>query len=327
MKYLKTIGFNSNQPIGRGFNYPYDTAMSSDGRIFVLNRSGSANNKGMRIQICTFDEDWLGEFGNGTFERPVSMAFDGRDLLYLTDEILNEIKVFDNEGNLVRKLGSNGNGGGTLRGPAGIAVDKEDNLYVVEQYSNQVHKLTRDGESILMWGEEGSGDGQFNLPWGVTLDSEGNVYVADWRNDRIQKFTAEGRHLLQWGSEGDGEGQFNRPSSVAVNDDGLIVVADWGNERVQVLSPDGSFHMFLLGEGALSKWALEWLEVNQDEFQARKGSDLVIGDLPAHLRTPYHIGSQTDQLFWGPVSVKLDQDGRLYVTEHSRHRIQIYESS
>jgi len=35
MKYLKTIGLNSNQPIGRGFNYPYDTAMSSDGRILL----------------------------------------------------------------------------------------------------------------------------------------------------------------------------------------------------------------------------------------------------------------------------------------------------
>ena len=24
MRYLKTIGFNSNQPIGRGFNYAHD---------------------------------------------------------------------------------------------------------------------------------------------------------------------------------------------------------------------------------------------------------------------------------------------------------------
>ena len=324
MRYVKSIGFNSNQPIGRGFNFPYDTARSGDGRIFVLNRSGSISGLGNRIQICTFDEEWLGEFANGTLAKPVSIAFDSTDRLYLTDEVLNEIKVFDSEGQPVRSWGSNGNGAG-LSGPAGIAVDGDDNLYVVEQYSSQVHKMTPEGESILKWGEEGSGEGQFNLPWGVTLDADGNVYVADWRNDRIQKFTADGEYLASFGEPGEGEGQLHRPSSVAVSDDGMVIVADWGNERVQVFSPDGGFHQMLRGEGALSKWATEWLEVNPDEFGARKRSDLELGDLPKHLLTPYHVGSQTDQLFWGPVSVKIDSDGRLYVTEHSRHRIQVYE--
>ena len=159
----------------------------------------------------------------------------------------------------------------------------------------------------------------------MTLDADGNVYVADWRNDRIQKFTADGEYLASFGEPGEGEGQLHRPSSVAVSDNGMVVVADWGNERVQVFSPDGGFHQMLHGEGALSKWATEWLEVNPDEFGARKRSDLELGDLPEHLLTPYHVGSQTDQLFWGPVSVKIDSDGRLYVTEHSRHRIQVYE--
>ena len=172
MRYVKSIGLNSNQPIGRGFNYPYDTARSSDGRIFVLNRSGSTNHAGMRIQICTYDEEWLGEFGNGTFRLPVAMAFDSVDLLYLTDEALNEIKVFNSDGELVRKWGSGGNGA-ALDGPAGVVIDKDDNLYVVEQHSSQVHKMSPEGESLLRWGEEGAGPGQFNLPWGVTLDSDG----------------------------------------------------------------------------------------------------------------------------------------------------------
>ena len=38
------------------------------------------------------------------------------------------------------------------------------------------------------------------------------------------------------------------------------------------------------------------------------------------------IASQTEAYFWGPVSVTLDDDGRLYVVEHSRHRVQVYLS-
>ena len=332
MRYLKTIGIKTNQPVGRGFLFPYDTTFSGDGRIFILNRGRVSQPVGTRIQICTFEEEYLGEFGMGKgtaddqFKVPVSMAFNSQDLLYLTDEVLNEIKVFDSDGNFVDRWGSTGIDGEGLGGPSGIAIDSEDNVYVVEQCRNRVHKLTSDGKSILKWGEEGVGEGQFDMPWGVALDSESNVYVADWRNDRVQKFTAGGEFMAAFGESGEGEGQFNRPSSVAVDDDGLIYVADWGNERVQVIGPDGTFRTMLHGEATVSQWAREWLDVNQDELQARNRSDLLIKELPPHLRTPYHVGSQTESRFWGPVSVKLDQHGRLYVTEHSRARIQVYET-
>jgi hypothetical protein len=48
-------------------------------------------------------------------------------------------------------------------------------------------------------------------------------------------------------------------------------------------------------------------------------------ELPAHLNTPYHISSQTEPYFWGPVSVSLDREGRIYVTEANRHRFQVYQ--
>ena len=68
------------------------------------------------------------------------------------------------------------------------------------------------------------------------------------------------------------------------------------------------------------------MEVNPDEYDLRKQSDLLPNDLPGHLKNAYHTASQTEPVFWGPVSVKIDAKDRLYVTEHSRHRIQVYES-
>ena len=54
---------------------------------------------------------------------------------------------------------------------------------------------------------------------------------------------------------------------------------------------------------------------------------LLVKKLPEHLNSPYHIASQVEPYFWGPVSVRLDKEDRLYVTEHSRHRIQVYQKS
>ena len=340
MKSIKTIGINSNQPVGRGFNYPYDLAIlenSSDNpNIYVINRSASAASAGTRIQYFTFNEEWLGEFGNSGggdnigFVRPVCAAFDKLHNLYITDEATDEIKVFTQDGQFTEKIDLNNialdDPLNMNFGPSGLYIDAEGNIVVASRYRNQVVKITRQGFLLNSFGSIGAGPGQFDMPWGVTIDAEGCVYVADWRNDRIQKFDQEGNYIRSFGEEGDEEGQLSRPSSVAVNDCGLIAVADWGNERVQIFEQDGSVQQLLYGDAGLSQWSKEWLDVNLDEKEARNRSDLKNLVLPNHLRNNYHTASQTEHRFWGPVSVKYDSDGRLYVTEHSRHRVQVFGS-
>ena len=330
LRYLKTVGILNSRATGRGFVYPYDLAVSRDGRIFVLNRCPPIHFQAVRVEVCTLDDDYLGEFGNGygegdgQFVLPTGMAFDSEDRLHIADEGTHRISAFDTEGAFLGKWGEHGSGDGQLNGPSGIAIDSNDNAYVVDQHNHRVQVFTRDGQYIRQWGEHGHGDGQFNLPWGVTVDSEDNVYVADWRNDRIQKFTADGRFIAKFGDSGDGDGQLNRPADVAVDGEGHIYVADWGNERVQVLGPDGSFLLKLRGQATLSKWATEFMEANPDERDTRAETDLV-PPLPPELSSPYRESSQIEPYFWGAVSVTLDAEGRLYVTESNRQRFQVYE--
>jgi DNA-binding beta-propeller fold protein YncE len=332
LQYVKTIGIVNNGFNGRGFANPYDLAVSQDGRIFVLNRCDPTRAAAIRVGICTLDEEYLGEFGHGfgsgdgQFTWPVAMAFDSQERLYITDEHNHRISIFDTSGIFLGKWGTLGDDAGELNGPAGIAIDAEDHVYVVDQHNHRVQKFTTDGRYILQWGKAGTQDGQFNLPWGLAVDAQGAVYVADWRNDRLQKFTPDGQFVARFGESGQGEGQFNRPSGVAVDSEGYMYVADWGNERVQVLGPDGSFQLQLRGQATLSKWAEEFFASNPDEWQTRAISKL-IPNLPPHLNTPYHISSQTEPYFWGPVSVKLDRENRLYVPETNRHRVQIYQKS
>ena len=330
LDYLKTIGIVNNGFYGRGFANPVDLAVSKDGRIFVLNRCDPQRSPAIRVGICTLDEDYLGEFGYGTGSGDgqlvwaVAMAFDSSERLFITDEYNQRISIFDSSGKFLAKWGRPGIGEGEFNGPAGIAVDPDDNVYVVDQHNHRVQKFTADGRHLFGWGGYGDGQGQFNLPWGLTLDSQGNVYVADWRNDRIQKFGADGGFIAGFGKPGHGDGQFHRPSSVAVDLEGNIYVADWGNERVQVLGADGRFQLMLRGQATLSKWADEYFASNPEEKQDRDISNLTPA-LPEHLNTPYHISSQTEPYFWGPISVTVDGAGRLYVTETNRHRFQVYQ--
>ena len=332
LEYVKTIGLATNQ-IGRGFINPYDVAFSRDGRIFVLNHCDSARKNLMRVGIVNLDEEeYLGEFGKGSgtgddqFNSPVAMAFDTQDRLYVTDELNHRVTIIDASGKFLHKWDAAGSGDGEFNGPAGIAVDREDHVYIVDQHNSRVQKFTTAGKYLGQWGELGSRPGQFNLPWGVTTDAAGDVYVADWRNDRVQKFSPEGQFMASFGESGTGDGQFHRPSAVAVDAQGYVYVADWGNERVQVFDARGVFQLQLRGQATLSKWASDYLNVNPDERRTREMSNL-IPDLPPHLNTPHHISSQTEPYFWGPVSVRLDGHGRLFVTESNRHRFQVYQRS
>ena len=330
LDYVKTIGIVNNGLNGRGYANPYDLAVSRDGRIFVLNRCDPARASAIRVGVCNIDEDYLYEFGDGAgtgdtqFRWPVCMTFDGEEQLYITDEVNQRVTVFDRDGQFLRKWGSKGSGDGELNGPAGIAAGPDGTIYVVEQHNARVQRFSADGTFVGKWGSHGSGPGQFNLAWGVATDKSGNVYVADWRNDRIQKFTPDGDFMAAFGSSGQAEGQFQRPTSVAVDDDGYMYVSDWGNERVQVLDPDGGFQLLLRGQATDSKWAMDYFAANPEEKAERDRSNLT-PQLPPHLNAPYHISSQTEPYFWGPVSVSLDHEGRLYVVEANRHRFQVYQ--
>ena len=335
LEYVKTIGLVNVGTNGVGFANPYDIAFGRGGRIFAINRHDAPINvdpyddTSIRVGIFNFDEEYLGEFGRGFGQGegqlvlPVALAFDSRERLHVTDEHNHRVTIFDTEGKVLDTWGEFGEGDGQLNGPSGIAIDGDDNVYIADQHNHRMQRFTLDGRYVTGWGGPGDGPGRLDMPWGVTVAPDGDVYVADWRNDRIQRFTAGGEHVASYGESGDGDGHLRRPSSVAVDSEGHIYVADWGNERVQVLGSDGSFLLKLRGQATLSRWAEAWHEAEPEMMERRRRANHH-PELPPGL-TPHQVSAQTESYFWGPVSVKLDAEGRLYVTESSRHRIQVYQ--
>ena len=328
-RYSHTIGFISNRY--KGFQHPVDLALDSQGLLYVLNRVGPEVGVRIpykRITICTVDQEYLGEIstggtGDGEIWWPSALAFDSEDNLYVADEALNRVSIFSKDGRFLAKWGTQGSGFGEFDRPSGIAFDSEDNVYISDSLNHRVQKYARDGQCLGQWGEFGTGPGQFNMPWGITLDPKGDLYISDWRNDRIQKLDAAGNFLDQWGSPGDGAGQLNRPAGLSADADGNIYVADWGNERVQVLSQQGDALAEFLGDSVDSAWAQDYVLANPEEGAARRAADLEPEvDPPSEPRR--ERAANVEKLLWGPTAVKLDNQGRIYIVDSCRHRLQVY---
>ena len=325
IKYLDTVGFGADIG-GRGFHLPVDISVRADGRVYVINRS-PMHRLGIRVGICDLLHGWYGEFGSdgkadGQFTGPAAITHDSNDRIYVADEELNRITVFNADGEFESKWGELGTEPGQINGPSALKVTSDGNLLLVDHLNNRIQKMTVNGQYLYHWGSKGIAEGQFNLPWGIDTDNDENVYVADWRNDRIQRFSEDGKFIDMYGSSGSDDGLFNRPSDVAVDQDGFIYVADWGNQRVQVFDHHWNFHASLRGQATVSPWAQEYLEANADELDARSRFDPYI---EVDTDDEHEISARVEAYFWDPIAVEIDPEGRLVVADSLRHRLQIYQ--
>ena len=321
--YSHTIGRQENRS-GSGFFYPVAITRDPENQLYVVSRGSEtpAFFPCKRVTVFTVDEELVREFGtkvppeeadssapDGTFMWPTSIALDSEGIAYVADEWLNRISVFDKNGACINKWGSLGDGDGEINRPAGLAFDSDDRLYLVDSANHRVQIFTKEGKFISSWGSEGNGDGEFSYPWGIEIDHDGDVFIADWRNDRIQKFDRDGRFLMNFGSSGKGDGEFNRPTGVAVDKEGIIYVTDFKNDRVQIFNADGSYITQLTGEATLSKWGRERLELDPGMMRGRDRAQGL---------------QEREKLFYGPIAVEVDDEGRVFVVETARQRLQVY---
>ena len=315
-QYSHSIG--RNEFAGTGFRNPVDMAIGADDVVYVINRSYENRPDGVHVSVVTLDEHYISDFGSfgeddGQFTWPTSIALDSQENVYIADEWLNRISVFDKDGNFLRKWGKAGSRPGELDRPAGLAISDDGNLFLTDSRNHRIQKFTLDGKYLVHFGSLGSGQGQLNMPWGIALDKDGNVYVADWRNDRIQVFSPDGQWQASFGRPGRGVGEFNRPNGISVDKDGIIYVSDWMNNRVQILNRDGRHITTLRGDHALSQWGKDKLASNPDMVRQRA---IAVAWDPTFEKSFSH-----------PCAVKVDDHNRIAVLDHTRGRIQVYQKT
>ena len=315
--------------VGGRMAFPSAIALGSGDTVYVLLRGSEtipnvpANKatSGARIGVFTIgseagDEELVGEIGEtgdgeGQFTWPAGIALDSQENLYVTDEWLNRVSIFDKEGKFLRSWGSTGDGDGEFEGPSGIAIDQQDNVFIVDSRNHRVQKFTKDGSFLGKWGHLGSGEGELDSPWGACVDQQGFLYVADHGNHRAQKFTPEGEFVASFGTYGTDGGQLNRPSDVSVDLDGDVYICDWVNNRVQAFGPDGKFLVSFVGDAQeLGKWHQQTVEANADTQKAR--------------RRAFNLAREW--LLQMPRGVAFDPvKQRVLIADTQRRRIQIYD--
>ena len=171
----------------------------------------------------------------------------GNPIILVTEDVLNQVRIFTPGGSFIRAIGSGtaGSGAGQLNAPRDAATDSAGNVYVADYANNRIAKFSPTGAWIKAWGTGGGKNGEFRSPYGVDLDVQNNVWVADATNHRIQEFTSAGTYIRQMGTNGSLPGQFFQLRRVAVtpgvvNPD--VYGADlWGNKIERFAYANGGY--------------------------------------------------------------------------------------
>ncbi len=329
--YSHSVGRNAET--GMGFSNPIAVVLGDDDTAFVLSRGSEYisnvpwNRTGVGARVSRVnlgaqagEEEFIGEFGkygdsDGQWIWGAGIAKDSTGNMYVTDEWLNRVSVFDSQGNFLTNWSSVPDGSPGPNGVAGIAIDANDDLYLTDGRGHAILKFTKDGRFLERFGTRGSGPGELDSPWGITIDGEGFIYVADFGNHRVQKLTAEGEFVAQFGSHGTRRGQLTYPTGVAVDPEGDVYVSDWSENgweqgRVHIFDKDGKFLTSLMGDAEqLSKWAQMTVDANADYLKRRR-----------EVRT-----TEPEWRFAMPRGIKFDAErSRLLVMDTQRSRVQIY---
>jgi hypothetical protein len=218
--------------------FPRGLTSSSDGNLFVsfwksrtilrLDREGKVLGR-------------LDQRGSAPvhFERPVGIALDRFSRLWIVDESLNSVVIWDFRNDRSQAIKGEEPDVGGFRGPLGICEGPEGFMLISDYHNHRILRISLEGECRVFAGGKGRGPAQFQHPGSLyksnTVHGAGTFLVADTRNHRIQRLDSSGKFIEEAGGCGLEQGKLVLPLSVAEFDDGALAVSMWHVKRSLVL--------------------------------------------------------------------------------------------
>jgi len=215
------------------------------------------------------------------------IAIDDKGNIYLLDVQLNQLHVFDRDGNFVRAIGREGEGPGEFRRPSGAFITPEGKIAVVQSMPGKVVLLNTDGTPAGDLGGAASADGGMRMYWAA--GRAGNNVVLGTndfsRGDNGLKFHNKLRLMDTKGTEkallyeksgtrdmanmGMDEKQSFRMPWTSGRDGRVYLADDFDAYRVNVYSPAGALERVIEREYTPRKRSAKEMEENKPRAMMR----------------------------------------------------------
>ncbi|XP_046565832.1 RING finger protein nhl-1-like [Haliotis rubra] len=166
---------------------PWCATMTPDGHVAVTLRRQHC------VALWTNDGTSMEVFGSGLLRCPAGLAVDKTGRVFVADEQLSEVFVFDQEGTVLFKLSDFHQA--AFKQPRYVCCSHSGRIIVADSGNHCVKVFASNGNFLFKFGTYGKSNGQFRFPYGVCVDQHDNIIVADHHNDRVVMFSATGQYI------------------------------------------------------------------------------------------------------------------------------------
>ena len=256
-------------------NDPYEVRFDAHGNMYfveMLNavvRKVDAGTGVISTVAGTGERGFSGDGGpavKALFNRPHSIALDGKGSLFIADIGNHRIRRVDLATGIVTTFAGTGEreptpdgaevAGTPLNGPRALAFDPSGDMFIALREGNAVYRLDMKAmrlHHVAGTGQKGyEGDGgpaakaTLAGPKGIEVGPDSAVYLADTENHAIRRIDLESGVISTVAGDGsrrdgpDGDPLrcgLARPHGVYVDADGNVYIGDSENHRVRVVTP------------------------------------------------------------------------------------------
>jgi len=255
---------------------------------------------------------------------PYGIITDSQGRLYVVDNFLKRIHVFDAEENRYFFFPADRT---MLASPVGIAIDEGGIVYITDSKRGMVYIFKDNGKTFLST----MGRDIFKRPTGIAVNPKtSELLVVDTLQSRVFRFDLSNRLPTgSFGTDGAAKGRFHYPTNIFVTFTGDIIVSDALNFRVQVFSPKGRF-LFTFGRmgdvpGTFSRPKGVAADSDGNIYVVDALFDNIqVFDNRGRLLMAFGAHGSGYGSFWLPTGIYIDNNDLIYVSDSSNRRVQIF---
>ena len=275
----------------------------------------------MQPLITVISNDQLSSPDSGEQVYPCGICCTGSyDNLIITDTHNHCIRLLDQEGDFLEKIGSEGKSDGQFMEPVAVAVSKDNMIFVAERKNARVQKVTCDGIHLLRFGHRVLHGHQLHDPLGVAVSpADGNIYVSD--KSRVYIYKPNGKYVHSIGRD-----KFKLPAGIVFDNDGRLLVADQESHCVWSVAADDSQILGTIGLGSLS-FPYGVAAASDGSIvvtESRKDRISIFSSGGEFIRCFGRSGSEPG-MFNHPCHICINRKGQLIVADEMNQRLQVFE--
>lgn len=262
-------------------------------------------------------------------------------LIMLTNEVKNNIIIYDKSGKLLTKWGTEFPGG------HGLTLSNENGtefLFITDPERRQIFKTTLDGQIILKIGYPKEAnvykyDGTFFKPTEIAVAPNGDFYVADGYGEQyITRYNYKGELIQIFGGYGEGNEQFTQCHGITLDtrdkNNPALLITDRLKHQFKKFTLDGKYlstislhsmwncravvkgeNIYFAALKSNDKWDNNGLGFVGIIDKNNKVASCPGGAEPIYKDNALQYVPQTSKLFIYPHDVCIDDDESIYVTQ------------